>query len=654
MSPQSTQPNFDDFVKGLGITPGSTQPQTPSWSSKLQDLYTKSSTDKAATQQKLDHPGEVDPSFKASIGGAGTVLPNIAKTIGNIPSDALGTVGAAVVTPAKNIGDSLKIATDIYKDRGAVQGTKDIAAGFGDSFTAPGKLLVGMADKQHLVDHLSPLQDSAIKQRDLLLQRIADDQKEGKDTHNAVAALKIVQENLTSLNDQIGSKEDRQNKGVEDLTNIAKYPIEHPVQTAITADTLNPEMQAAISEKITPITTKVEQGVNAVKGTASDIASATSDLVSKAKGGIGNMVKGKTEAEILATPESQVKNLSASERKVWFDNEAGKINTQAEVTTTKIKTDLKTKTDATSIQTKALQKELATASRDKVIELRPKIVKAMGEQSKIYRNLIDEEMAGKENISINKGDLIQHIETQYADNPQMAQAIKDKLGVGTLSNEGQPTIHIDQNTTLGELFDKTKSLKQDISAGATKGTKTFTPTDKLTDDAIHTLTDFMKTKGVDFKEANSFWSKYAPIRNQLVTEAKPFLQTGTQTKTFANTLKRVAEGTDVNNENFINQVEDLVGSPINAENKAIVQKLSTTEKTALADKMESESKLLDAKMAKEKALEKLSSNQFEVERQARLRTVLKKVLKIGFGAALGHTVGGVAGETVGGVIGGAL
>lgn len=377
------------------------------------------------------------------------------------------------------------------------------------------------------------------------------------------------------------------------------------------------------------IYSKVEDTVNAAGEKVLNTPSAL-------KGKVANTIQGKAEAEILATPKEQVYKLNPAERKLWFDNEAGKITSQAEETTTKIKADLQAKADAASKTTEDLQKQLAVASRDKVIELRPKIVKAMGEQSKIYRGLIEEEMAGKENLAIKVDDLKAHIDSQYGDNPGMANTIKEKLGLTetpeTLKKGQLPTIQTQPQTkTLGDLYNQTKALRQDISAGAVKGNKVFTSADKLTDDAIHTLTDFMKQNGVDFSEANKFWSKYAPIRDQLVSEAKPFIQTETKTKTFAGTLKRVAEGVDVNNENFIKETEKLVGEPVTKEAKAIVSKLDATEKANLANKVEAEAKLVENEMAKDKSLAKLSSEQFEIERKARVRSRIKKVIIAGLG-----------------------
>ena len=374
--------------------------------------------------------------------------------------------------------------------------------------------------------------------------------------------------------------------------------------------------------------------------------------ITKVKGSIGNIktnisesLKGKPEIKILNTPEKDVYKLNPSERKTWFDAKQAEITSRSEVATKKIKDNLVSQSEKISADTEKLQKELATASRDKVIELRPKIIKAMGEQSKVYRKLIDEEMAGKEKIPVQTSELKTYIDSRYGDNPAIANLIKEKLGLGEVPlkplKKGElPTIQTAEPTkTIGDIYSQTKSLKQDISSGGLKGNKVFTSEDVMTDKAINTLTSFLKEKGVDFSEANKFWTKYAPIRDQLASESKPFLQTGTQTKTFASTLVRVAKGADVNNEIFISEVEKLLKIPINKENKAIVGKITANQKTEIANKLESQEKIIDNEMLKDKNLSKLNSQQFEVERQAKIRSYLKKTIITVLGLEIANKLG---------------
>ena len=85
-----------------------------------------------------------EPSFKASMGGANSIAPNLAKTVGNIPSSArnLARFTAEPVNPLDldspmNIGSNLSKSgfaiKDIFKNRGLGGGLKDIAGGFADT-----------------------------------------------------------------------------------------------------------------------------------------------------------------------------------------------------------------------------------------------------------------------------------------------------------------------------------------------------------------------------------------------------------------------------------------------------------------------------------------------------------------------------------------
>ncbi len=384
-----------------------------------------------------------------------------------------------------------------------------------------------------------------------------------------------------------------------------------------TADAFRKSISETLDKSVKPATSAID----AVKGKA---ASATEAIKS--------VFEPKTEAKILATPEADVPKLNKVERAHWYENQKQQIAAKHEAVNTQITQDLQAKSAAGVAESEALQKELATTARDKVLDLRPKIIKSMGEQSKTYRSLVDEAMDGNENAPVDKGGLKSFIDSRFADDPARAAAIKEKLGlveqVDPLSTKG-PSVEVKQpTTTLGKIYQQMKDLRKTTSKSATK---TFSPDDKLTDDAVHSLLSYMKDNGVDLAEANKFWAEYAPIRDQLVREAKPFLQADTQTKTLASTLTRVAKGMDVNNENFVKATEDLIGEPITKELKATVSKMDANKKAAVADKIEAEIKKADNEMAKDKALAELSTKQFEAERQARIREIVKTTLKLAAG-----------------------
>jgi len=98
------------------------------------------------------------PTFKSSEGGSETIVPNLLKTAGNIPSSAatLARSSIAPVNPfdstssvniGKNIVESVNTAGDILKERGLKQGIKDVAMGFTDNVNKGIEAWKGMGEK---------------------------------------------------------------------------------------------------------------------------------------------------------------------------------------------------------------------------------------------------------------------------------------------------------------------------------------------------------------------------------------------------------------------------------------------------------------------------------------------------------------------------
>lgn len=364
----------------------------------------------------------------------------------------------------------------------------------------------------------------------------------------------------------------------------------------------------------------VESGVTATAKLPGKIKTKVGEVVGDVK---TRLKGGRTLEEVLATPEKDVAKLSANEREVYFQNKKDIISAKAEAeigankalsaeqqasidaqkalvdakaveTKAKIDADLTAKNNASIEEAKKLQTELQITTRDKVLEIRPKAREALGKQSQQYRALVDEEISKVADTQVGHKEIGKFIDQKYAADEQMASAIKERLAIVDKAVT-------DPKTTIGELYNQSKSLGQDIGTGAKKGVRVFTPGEKLTDDAISTLVEYMQGKGIDLSKARQFWAQYAPIRNQLVSEGKIFLQADTQTKTLGNTISRVARGTDVHAENFINEVENLTGQSLTKEAKEVVAKLDKNAKIQLANKIEAESAKMEAELAKEQA-----------------------------------------------------
>lgn len=235
------------------------------------------------------------PKYKASIGGAKTIIPNVAKTFGNIPSNAGKIIDTTLQSTAGNIGRSIEETRNIYKEQGFKEGTKNIAKGFAEVgskiFKAPGELLVGKNDKMLLEKDLTPIQQSATRQRDEILNKIQEAKKAGRDTSALMKALKYNQEQIGFISEQIGTPEDRNLKAIETISNIVKYPIERPLDAPL-ALYAGPNKQGKdlITRVASPVTRGADtsltniatQATNKVKGIATNrIPKAIDDLESK-------------------------------------------------------------------------------------------------------------------------------------------------------------------------------------------------------------------------------------------------------------------------------------------------------------------------------------------------------------------------------------
>lgn len=168
-------------------------------------------------------------TFKATVGGANTIIPNTLKTFGNVPSSAKNLLYNTVVVPAENIGKSREAVTDIYKNRGFVEGTKDIAGGFNDTLTAigkaPGEFIVNKGDEQRL----EKINAQSTQIRDNLTNLIAQKRLKGEDTTRLVKALKDITESIGDTEAKIGgSQEQRRLNVIDKSIDVAKYPIENP------------------------------------------------------------------------------------------------------------------------------------------------------------------------------------------------------------------------------------------------------------------------------------------------------------------------------------------------------------------------------------------------------------------------------------------
>lgn len=313
-------------------------------------------------------------------------------------------------------------------------------------------------------------------------------------------------------------------------------------------------------------------GIGGVAGVAPELMQGAKEL----PGNIKNTLTGtstKSAEEILATPEKDLWKLKPSEVDTWLQSK--QLNNleqtqQSAVDLQKLKDEkisainekTKVETDKIISQQKDLQEKLNNSSAEKAKTMKPDIIQGMKDESAIYRQKIEKGMDGKEGLPIQREELAKFIDENSKD-ADTAARLKIKLGVDTPTGE----------TTLGDLYNKTKELKQDLSASGTRGTRTFTASDVETDKAIKKLTEFMKTKGVDFSEANKFWSQYAGIRDNIVNKFNPFDASNADVTRGANFINKVASGESVNFQPTVDKLEKWTGGKLAPQQEKILSQM---------------------------------------------------------------------------------
>jgi hypothetical protein len=186
----------------------------------------------------------------------------------------------------------------------------------------------------------------------------------------------------------------------------------------------------------------------------------------------------------------------------------------------------------------------------KTEEVKPVAAKLYTDMSKIYVAKVNDALSAAEEKGFSKllhpEDLSSQIDSHLEnDSSGIAQEIKSDLGIndgGTLpidEKTGLPTIQTTDTTqkiSTGDILSTAKEYMQQISNASRSGAKTFTASEYQLMQKYTTLMKVLEENGVDLKEANAFWKKWAPLRKTITTEVRPFNLPGEAKTTFGKTL----------------------------------------------------------------------------------------------------------------------
>lgn len=299
-----------------------------------------------------------------------------------------------------------------------------------------------------------------------------------------------------------------------------------------------------------------------------------------------------TVPDVLATPEARLPKLTKLQQGVYFRTRASQLRFQNQATLFQLKQ-----------ERLALQKELGTASTERALELRQRIPEYMGRQSAQYRTLADQELAPMANEVVETKRLADYVQRRWGKDPEALTEVSARLNLGNealekvvqsplLDDLGRPIQQVVPGTVkLGDLYTKAKEFGQELPSAVRQSLRTYNRDEHFIDNTIDTLYGFLKEQGIDLSAGNQFWRTWAPVRDQLVRESRPYNLAGTQTATFSRRLYLQARGIDPDNKNYAETiakglfgdeatVDELVG-PI----KQLVSKLDSNQKSIVAQQL---------------------------------------------------------------------
>ena len=357
------------------------------------------------------------------------------------------------------------------------------------------------------------------------------------------------------------------------------------------------------------------------------------------------------------TVEEATKGMSAQERSQYFKakafNETEKLTQEKAATETKFAEDTKNLKD----QMVEANKNVGKIAAEKTEAVKTEAAQVYTDMSGIYKSKVDEALQKAEASGFKKDIPIEDINAQIdshleSDNLGLSQKIKEDLipnESGTVSTE--------------QILAKAKEYMKQISKTSLGGSRTFTASEYEQMQKYSTLMKVLEENGVDLKEANAFWKKWATVRKIITTEIRPFNVTGEAKTSFGKTLitatKKTTTGT-------MEEAQIQARAKISAIESAFEEsrglKPGTLKGTLEKEVADATSKLTEKQQAKldldkliketelklkQKKLDIRNPNKpgtvayekFNAEQRSKSLETIKKVVNVALKAALVGTVG---------------
>lgn len=389
-----------------------------------------------------------------------------------------------------------------------------------------------------------------------------------------------------------------------------------------------------------PFESNLKTGAGKAGTAVGFVAPLAEDIVGIGKavyGKIASKVGAKSAEKIIATAPEDVAKLTPKEQKLWYKAQADVTTEKAADLTTKAKAAGEADLAETKKEIQSFNQTIGETSRDTAIKLKQPAQSLMKDASNQYLELTGEATEANPALANTSSieELTSKIESKFEHSPEISESLKTDLGLNVVTKEGETTVS--KEITNQEILDKAREIMAKVSRTSKAGGKVYTPQEYEAMKKYSFLMEHLGENGIDMTQANKFWKEWAPVRDRIVREIKPFEETNiskmpiTSTlntaKSTATTAKQVASKLDA--QNFISELEKRLGLESGTIGKDIAEQMAGLEKSKFNKetiKKVTEETVKQIKADKIKALKKMSLKKYNDDLIARRRIIIKRVI----------------------------
>lgn len=227
----------------------------------------------------------------------------------------------------------------------------------------------------------------------------------------------------------------------------------------------------------------------------------------------------------------------------------------------------------------ALDQSLLETADKQVIKIRDSYKRVASSKSELYREIQDKAV----NQAQNKMVPVEEVRTALTESLSHRSEDIGRVMDNLLPGESTGGIRI------SDIANEAKKYRTRIGVGKRSGRTMYTSGDDLADSISDGLNTVARNNGIlGFDEARAVWADWAPLRNDIWRDFKPFLRSDSQIAASTKKLVNLAKSPIPGDKRYVQKIEDILGVPLMPEQSAALEAMDTAQKAQAATNLELE------------------------------------------------------------------